>query len=47
MRTPSILCFAVATTVAPLTAQTVQAPFNALYTITNIGTIPGLGTTIL
>jgi hypothetical protein len=42
MRSPLALAAALASTFALLPAQTVQAPFNLLYTMTNIGAIPGL-----
>ncbi|HEX5054150.1 MAG TPA: hypothetical protein VFZ65_20395 [Planctomycetota bacterium] len=41
MQSPFAVGLALAT-LSSLSAQTIQAPFNALYTITNIGAIPGL-----
>jgi hypothetical protein len=45
MKTLPLLALAAVAGVSSLTAQTVAAPFNPLYSITNVGTIPGLGTT--
>lgn len=44
MRSPFALLLAAGTSLALLPAQTVQAPFDVLYTIANIGAIPGLPT---
>lgn len=45
MKPSSLVALAAVASLSSLTAQTVQAPFNLLYTITNIGSIPGLGFT--
>jgi hypothetical protein len=45
MRTQLPLAIAILATLPSVTAQTVQPPFDALYTIQNVGTIPGLGST--
>ena len=44
MRTSRALLVAVAASVPALPAQVIQAPFNAIYTISTIGPIPGLPT---
>jgi len=45
MRASSVLLLTVAASLPSLRAQTVQAPFNAVYTVSNIGAIPGLPST--